>query len=439
MKRLLLLIILSIPFVSVGQKYSILTQKEQSQIIDEILEHRLKTVLPDLMRREKIDCWVVISREYNEDPVIETLLPATWMAARRTTMLVMFDRGPDQDLELLAISRYDVGKLFKRSWDPEAEPDQWNQLSKVLQERNPKKIAVNKSDYEGIADGISATELENLKKSLPENLQTKIVSAETLAVAWLETRTEKEMQYFQQMCKISHEIIKEGFSSKVITPGKTNTDDVTWWFREKIKELKLDTWFHPSVSIQRNEADVLFVKRPQPVVIQPGDLLHVDFGISYLRLNTDIQQHAYILKDGETSAPEFLKKALAKGNQLQDFLTGNFTIEKSGNEILAESRKEAIEAELIPSIYTHPIGYHGHAAGTTIGMWDMQGGVPFDGDYTMHYNTAYSIELNTTVYLQEWRKEILIKLEEDGYFDRAGFRYIDGRQTDLIVIPAKPK
>jgi Xaa-Pro aminopeptidase len=438
MKRLIL-ILLILPTCLFAQKYSILTQKEQSQVIDEILEHRLKTVLPALLRREKIDCWVVISREYNEDPVIETLLPATWMAARRTTMLVMFDHGPEHELELLAISRYDVGKLFKRSWDPEAEPDQWNQLSKVLQERNPKTIAVNKSDHEGIADGISATELANLKKSLPENFANKIISAEPLAVAWLETRTEKEMQYFQQMCKISHDIIKEGFSSKVITPGKTTTDDVTWWFREKIKELKLDTWFHPSVSIQRSEPDVIFVKRPQPVIIQPGDLLHVDFGISYLRLNTDIQQHAYVLKDGETSAPQFLKDALKKGNQLQDFLTGNFKVGKSGNEILAESRKEAIEADLTPSIYTHPIGYHGHAAGTTIGMWDMQGGVPFDGDYTMHYKTAYSIELNTTVYLQEWKKDILIKLEEDGYFDESGFRYIDGRQTELIVIPSKAK
>src|SRR5688500_15474560 len=174
MKRLIVLIIF-FPSVLAGQNYSILTQKEQAQVIDDILDDRLKNLLPELMRREKIDCWVVISREYNEDPVIETLLPATWMAARRTTMLVMFDRGPEQELELLAISRYDVGKLFKRSWDPEAEPDQWNQLSKVLQDRNPKKIAVNKSEHEGIADGISATELDNLKKSLPENFRTKII------------------------------------------------------------------------------------------------------------------------------------------------------------------------------------------------------------------------------------------------------------------------
>jgi Xaa-Pro aminopeptidase len=435
MRLFSLIIFLIVSISSFGQQYSILTQKEQAQAIDAILDYRLKAVLPVLMEREKIDCWVIVSREYNEDPVIKTLLPATWMAARRTTMLVIFDYGKDQELELLAISRYNVGNLFKRSWDPELEPDQWKQLASVIAGRNPKTIAVNKSEHEGIADGISATELEKLQKALPENLRSKIISSEPLAVAWLETRTELEMKHFQAICKISHDIIKEGFSSKVVTPGVTNTDDVTWWFREKIKELKLDTWFHPSVSIQRQEPDVIFIKRPQPVTIMPGDLLHVDFGISYLRLNTDIQQHAYVMKNGQTTAPQFLKDALAKGNKLQDVLTGNFSAGKSGNEILAESRKEAIEQELTPAIYTHPIGYHGHAAGTTIGMWDMQGGVPFDGDYELHYNTAYSIELNTAVYLSEWKKEILIKLEEDAFFDHGGFRYIDGRQTELILIP----
>jgi Xaa-Pro aminopeptidase len=379
--------------------------------------------------------WVIISREYNEDPVLETMLPATWLSARRTTMLVIFDRGADKEVEYLAVSRYDVGKTFKRAWDPDHQPDQWAQLAKIISERNPNKIAINKSEHFGLADGISATEYENLKKVLQKKFGDHIVSGERLAIAWLETRTEREMIIYQQICKIAHDIILEGFSEKVIAPGITTTDDVVWWYREKIKELKLDTWFHPSVSIQRNEADVIFAKRPQPVVIMPGDLLHVDFGITYLRLNTDTQQHAYILKSGETDAPDFLKKALSRGNKLQDILTRNFVQGKTGNEILAETRRQATDQSLQPSIYTHPIGFHGHAAGPVIGLWDMQNGVPHTGDYALHYNTAYSIELNVTVFAIEWKKEIQIKLEEDGYFDESGFRYIDGRQTELITIP----
>jgi Xaa-Pro aminopeptidase len=430
------LYILIAPVVT-AQTPLVLSQRDQARVIDELLDDRLRTVLPRLMRREGIDMWVVISREYNEDPVIETLLPATWMAARRTTMLVMFDPGDGKEMEYIAVSRYNVGKVFRPAWDPESQPDQWAQLARIIAERNPKKIAVNKSVHFGLADGISSNDYDELLKTLDKKFQSRVVSAEKIAIAWLETRSEREMVIYQQICRIAHDIIQEGFSDKVIQPGVTTTDDVSWWYRERIKELKLDTWFHPSVSIQRSEPDAIFTKRPQPIVIMPGDLLHVDFGITYLRLNTDTQQHAYILKAGETDAPAYLKDALAKGNALQDILTGNFVQGRSGNAILSESRKQAAAQGLRPSIYTHPIGYHGHAAGMTVGLWDMQKGVPFQGDYPLYYNTAYSIELNVTLTIAEWKKDIQIKLEEDGYFDESGFRYIDGRQTKLITIPDK--
>lgn len=414
----------------------ILSQREQATVIDDILEDRLRNVLPGLMRREGFDMWVIISREYNEDPVIKTLLPATWFAARRTTMLVAFDKGTE--VEYLAVARYDVGKVFKRAWNPDANADQWAQLGKIIAERNPKKIGVNKARHWGHADGLTANDYDNLLKVLPANLQSKVTSAQHLAVSWLETRSEKEMALYQQICRIAHDIILKGFSDQVIQPGVTTTEDVMWWYREEIKRLKLDTWFHPSVSIQRNEPEAITAKRPQPLVIQPGDFLHVDFGITYLRLNTDTQQHAYILKAGETQAPKYLTDAFAKGNRLQDILTSNFKEGRTGNEILKASREQAIKEGITPSIYTHPIGFHGHAAGSTIGMWDMQGGVPFDGDYPMHLRTAYSIELNCSVNIPEWKKDVRIQLEEDGYFDETGFRYIDGRQKEIILIP-KPQ
>jgi Xaa-Pro aminopeptidase len=433
--RYLFTCLLLISFFAQAQYPVILTQREQARVIDELLDDRIRTVLPKLMRREGFDMWVLISSEYNEDPVIRTFLPATWFAARRTTMLVMFDRGTDKEIECLAVSRYDVGRIFKRSWDPDSQPDQWAQLGKLISERNPKKIGVNMSDFYGHADGLTHSHHEKLMKALPKKMQGIVASAEKLAVSWLETRTDREMVIYQQICRIAHDIIKEGFSDQVIHPGITTTDDVVWFYREKIKELKLDTWFQPSVSIQRNEPEGIFTKRPLPLVIMPGDLLHVDFGITYLRLNTDTQQHAYILKPGETDAPEDLKKALATGNTLQDILTNNFALGKTGNQILADTRRQAIEQGITPSIYTHPIGFHGHAAGSTIGMWDMQGGVPYTGDYPMHHNTAYSIELNAKVFVESWKKDILIQLEEDGYYDETGFRYIDGRQKDLIIIP----
>jgi len=439
MKFLVFFITLMISVNAYAQAAEILSMQDRAIVIDRLLEDKLQTKLPGLMRREGFDMWVVISREYNEDPIIKTLLPATWLAARRRTILVMYDPGPGKEIETLAVARYDVGTAFKRAWDPEKQPDQWKRLAEIISERQPEKIGVNVSDHWGLADGIVATDLRQFKENLPQVYQQRVVSAEQLGVAWLETRTPREMALYPGICRLAHEIIAEGFSSAVIQPGITTTDDVVWWYREKIRELKLTTWFHPTVSIQRQDAEKFdhleaFSKRPEESIIQQGDLLHVDFGITYLRLNTDTQQHAYVLKDGETDAPEFLRNALKKANRLQDIFTANFEEGRTGNEILKQSREQAIAEGIKPAIYTHPIGYHGHGAGTTLGMWDSQQGVPHTGDYPLHLDTAYSIELNAATFIEEWDKEIRIMLEEDAYFDKTGVNYIDGRQTELILI-----
>ncbi len=419
----------------------ILSMKERAAVRDRWLKERVETVLPDLLRRENIDMWLIIAREYNEDPVIRTMLPATWLNARRRTILLIHDPGKDQPLETLAVARYDVGEVFKKAWEKEKQPDQWKRLSELISERNPKKIAVNRSVHYGLADGLASTEYEALNANLPAKYRKRIVSGEKLAVGWLETRTRSEMVVYEQICRIAHNIIKEGFSDKVIQPGVTSTDDVVWWFRERIRELKLITWFHPTVDIQRAETgsfDFLttFSKTERDQnIIMPGDVLHVDFGITYLGLNTDTQEHAYVLRKGETDVPDYLKKALSDGNRLQDILTGNFTVGRTGNDVLKRSLDQAKREGIKPMIYTHPIGSHGHAAGTTIGMWDSQGGVPGHGEYPLHANTAYSIELNAKVQIEEWGKEVAIMLEQDAFFDGETVRYIDGRQTEWIVIP----
>jgi len=421
----------------------ILPMEERAAVIDRWLAARVQTVLPELMRRAGIDLWVIVSREYNEDPVIRTMLPSTWHAARRTTILLIHDRGEDQPLETLAVSRYDVGETFKKAWDKEQDGEQWTHLGRLIEERDPRRIGLNFSRTFALADGISHTEFELFSAALPDGFGERIVSAENLAIGWLETRTPDEMVAYQNIVRIAHEILAEGLSENVIQPGITTTDDVVWWYRERIRELKLTTWFQPSVSIDRPEAPETdmrdwVLKRYDDDVIMPGDLLHVDFGISYLRLNTDTQQHAYVLKPGETDAPAGLKAALANGNRLQDILTGQFRSGRTGNDMLAralaQAKKEGIEA----SIYTHPIGYHGHAAGPTIGLWDQQDGVPGAGDYPLYPNTAHSIELYAETEVESWGKKVRIKLEEDAFFDGVKTHYIDGRQKAFLLIPRQP-
>ncbi|UZR94415.1 M24 family metallopeptidase [Chondrinema litorale] len=441
MRKLLLLSLftfLSTVLLAQSNLPVILSMRDRAKIQDDLLEDKIRSVLPTLMDRAGIDMWVITAREYNEDPVIETMLPATWLAARRRTILVLYKPKGTEEIEALAIARYDVGTVFKKSWDKESQPDQWKALLQIIEERNPEKIGINKSEHFAHADGITASEYDNLMATLPQNYRNKIVSAENLAVAWLETRTPREMAIYEQICRIAHVIIAEGFSDKVIQPGVTTTDDVVWWFRERIKELRLDTWFHPTVDIQRNNPTselYAFSGRPGFNVIQPGDLLHCDFGITYLGLNTDTQELAYVLKAGETDAPEYLKAALMAGNRAQDILTNQYQTGKTGNQILASALEQAGKESNRATIYTHPIGYHGHAAGPTIGMWDNQGDTPFRGDYSLYPNTAYSIELNTKVFIEAWNKDIRVMLEEDAFFDGEKVRYIDGRQESLLLIP----
>ena len=429
-------------FIGEINAQQILNEKERAQVIDEILDDRFNNLLPELMDAADLDMWVVISREYNEDPVIKTMLPATWLNARRRTILLFYRDKAKNTIEKLAIARYNVGKNIVSAWDKEKEPNQWKRLMQLISERNPKKIGLNYSADHNIADGLVKTDYEEFMANLPKKYSSKVVSAQELAVRWIETRSEREMVIYDQLVDITHDIIAEAFSEKVITPGVTTTSDVEWWMRQKVTDLGLETWFHPTIDVQRSKEELVshlysFSGRPEDTVILPGDLVHCDFGITYLRLNTDCQELAYVLKPEETSAPAFLVNGLKDGNKVQDFLTNNMITGRTGNEILAKSLSEAKGAGLKPSIYTHPLGMYGHSAGTTIGMWDSQGGVMRDDgeNYPLNPNTVYAIELNTTITIPEWNRDIRIMLEEAGFYGEDGFRYVNGRQTELLLIP----
>lgn len=417
----------------------ILQERDRAILKDELLADRFDNLLPQLMDETDIDMWLVISREYNEDPVMRTMLPATWLNARRRTILVFFRNKKLNTIEKLAVARYDVGENITSAWKKELQPDQWQRLVEIIRERNPYKIGINISKHFGIADGLVKTDYDELKTALPQDLEDKLVSAEKLAIAWIETRTQKEMTLYNSLVSLTHDIIDEAFSKEVIIPGKTTTEDVVWWMRQKVTDMGLETWFHPTIDVQRDNEELKshiesFSKAKAEDVIIPGDLLHCDFGITYIGLNTDCQQHAYVLKENEEEVPAFLSEAFKQGNRVQDIFTANFEAGKTGNEILLKSLEEGRAEGFRPAIYTHPLGTYGHSSGTTFGMWDSQEGVPVNGDYPLHKNTVYAIELNTTVKIAEWNKDIRIMLEEAGFYGKDGFRYVNKRQVAIKAI-----
>jgi Xaa-Pro aminopeptidase len=415
--------------------------REQARIRDIWLGSRLDTVLPPLMRRENIDFWVLSAREYNEDPVVETMVPATWLAARRRTILVFHDPGDGQPLERLAVSRYTPGPWYEQAWDPQANNDQWARVAELVAARNPARIGINRSAVFPLADGLTASEEDALLAALNRRFRDRVVSAEKLALGWLETRSAAEMAVYPQIVRMAHAIIAEGLSERVITPGVTTTEDIAWWYRERIRSAGLDTWFHPGVSLERfTESETSHTARYEgeaaSPVIEPGDLLHVDFGITYLGLNTDTQHHAYVLRPGESEAPRGLRDGIAAGNRVQDILMAIFRTGISGNDLKDATRRAVADAGLDASIYSHAIGYHGHAAGPWIGMWDDQEARPPIGEHRIQPNTAWSIELSVNHAVPEWGgREVRFRFEEDAFFDGETIRFLDGRQESLHLVP----
>ncbi len=415
----------------------ILPLRAQKDVRNNWLKQRLDEVIPALMQREGVDLWLVVAREYNEDPVIMTMLPEPAMAARRRTILV-FARQADGTVDRLTLDRYGHGEYYRKGWEPEKE-DQFACLRRVVGERDPQVIGLNFADEFAFGDGLTYSEHSRVLAALGETYAPRVRSAERLCVGWLETRIAPELVVYPGIVEMGHALIAEAFSSRTIHPGITTTEDVVWWFRQKMLDLGLRAWFHPTVEIQ---APGLTFHGPagggkgEPrKLILPGDLLHCDVGFYYLGLATDHQQHAYILKPGECEAPAGLRQALADGNRLQEIHMAAMQVGRTGNQVLKAALDQAKGEGITPSIYSHPLGYHGHAAGPVIGLWDQQGGVPGRGDYELFDNTCYSIELNITKAVPEWDNQVVrIALEEDAVLSGGQMRWLSGRQTEFHLI-----
>ncbi|WP_347060159.1 M24 family metallopeptidase [Blastococcus sp. HT6-30] len=417
--------------------------REQADVRDRWLTQRLLDVLPGLMDRAGIDLWIVVGREYNEDPVLATLLPATWLSARRRTILLL--HRSDDGVTPAAVSRYPVGQ-FLPAWTAAAgggepaERAQWAEVRRFVEQADPGRIGVDVSEHFALADGLSHTEHRLLTEALGPYAD-RVVSAERLAVGWLETRLPEEIAALHAMNRLAHQVIAEAFSSAVVTVGTTTALDVAWWIRQRFHDLGVDPWFQPSVLLQRagvplvEEQSTLLPGVPYDAVVEPGDLLHCDVGLSSLGLRTDTQRNAYVLRPGETAAPAGLRAAMAAANRLQELTAAALLPGRTGNEVLATARAAAAAEGIDGDVYSHPIGFHGHGAGPAIGQWDQQHGVPGAGDYPVHSDTAYALELAVRRPVPEWDGQcVRLGLEEGVALTGAGVEYLDGRQTGFILL-----
>lgn len=423
--------------------------REQAKLQQRWLEQRMDSVLPALMRRHHIDMWVVPMREYNEDPVFSSLVSPTTFAARRRTIYVFFDRGPAKGVERIALGGASQGGVYDavRSTTPIAGPagvggrqaelwgdEQWQVLRKVIEERKPAVIGIDKSRTFAFADGLSSGELEGMSEALGAEWTQKFRPAEGLAVDFIATRLPEEEGFYQKLTQLAWDMIEEMFSNRTITPGTTRTSDLVWWWRQRVNDLGLGTWFQPSIEVQRRGVSV--EQLGDDPVIQRGDVLHCDVGITALRLNTDTQHDAYVLLPGERDASVGLRKALANANRLQDILFEEIRPGLSGDAVLKAALTKMRGEGIDGTIYTHPIGMHGHGAGPLIGLWDYQEGVPGRGDYPVIPSMWFSSELQATTPVSEWGGQpVRMAVEEDFILGADGKpRWALKRQDKLHIV-----
>ena len=375
------------------------TLREQAEQQQDWLKKRLDQFLPALMRKHGIDLWVVPMREYNEDPVFPAITAPSTFAARRRTVYVFFDKcaaaaapATAACVERIALGGTSQGGVFEARRSAKAAAgdakqgrqaelwgdEQWQALLAVIEERNPSVIGIDRSTVFAFSDGLSSGELQGMSQALGEKWTARFKNAEGLPLELIASRLPEEEAFYKRLQELVWSLTQEMFSSRVIAPGKTRTSDLVWWWRQRVNDLGLGTWFHPSVDVQRKGATA--TQLGEDPVIERGDVLHCDVGITVARLNTDTQHMAYVLLPGETDAPEGLRRALVSSNALQDIVIDELRPGRSGNQILTASRARMKEKGVDGTIYSHPIGLHGHGAGPLIGLWDYQDGVAGRGD-----------------------------------------------------------
>jgi len=412
----------------------VLPVRERAAVVNALLQTRFETILPAVMTETGIDLWLIIGHEDNYDPIFKTITP--WQVwAPILQIVVFYQPSPGQPVERLNLSRTNMLGLMTDSWDPNGTEEQWAALRRVIAARNPHRIGINESPTIWAADGLTVTLKAKLVETLGDPLASKLVSAEPLAIRWLESRLPAELELYQHAAKIAHALIKECFSREVITPGITTIEDLRWHWWQRTTDLGLPVSFPPFFLRIRSQANTKQWGEADNV-IRAGDLLHCDVGVEYLRLLTDHQELAYVLRPGESSPPASLVAGMAAGNRLQEIFTASWQQGQSGNQLLQTALARAHAAGIPnPRIYSHSLSHYLHEPGPLMGLPWEQASCPGRGDVIMHYDTVYTVELSVTVPVPEWGgQEVRLMLEQDAAYTEAGIIYMDGRQTAFHLV-----
>lgn len=418
----------------------VLPMKKQSELFNKNLEWKVNNLLPEIMKREGLEMWVIICFENDPDPVYRTL--NTWPGddARRLSILI-FHNSKEGFKKLSATwhgpgaSGYFYEGIFNdRS---KGAQGQFDAVAAYIRKTNPANIGINYDpsviDDFSHANGLSHFHYEELYGVLDKKYQDRLCSAKNVVIGWYETRTPWEISFFKTMAATAHELIKEFYSNRIIVPDVTTRDEVRWWIVEKINSMGLDSWFFPSIDIIRSPQNT--EKYGIDDVIRRGDLLHCDVGIEYMGMTTDMQHLAYVCKIDEDNAPWGLQDVYNKGLRFQEIVLEEMIEGRTGNEILKKVLERGNSEGLNPVMYSHPVNYFGHGSGMTIGRTENQDFLPGSGEHPLYNNTSYALEFNVSGSVPEWNNtKVRMGFEENMIFSKGKAWLIDGYPDNLYLI-----
>ncbi len=411
------------------------------------LAKRHAMLLP-MMRRHDVAMWVVVNEEFHNDPIVPTIAPPRPYAGNRD-FFIFVDDGSDR-LKAFSITGYPE-ETIKAYFEPMPEGrNPAKMLTTLFARYRPKTIALGTEGSRAVTRTLTHATFQLIRQALDStaecrapNAECRAVSSEALIDEYLDTRIPEEFATYQHLVKITDQVAKKALSNAVIRPGKTTVGDVRRFLFDEYARRGATTWFQPDVRVQRQGGGDHEVGKhsatpsaPGPAlegtIILPGDVVHIDMGITAMGFDTDWQKMAYVLKPGERSVPAGLKKAMANTNALQDAVM--VTCSRPGRintEVydcaMAEMKSKGIEA----MIYSHPIGNQGHGLGAGVSFGSAAGrpGKP------LRLGSYISIELNTATTVPEWGgQKVYVMMEDDAHLTDEGWKFFWPRQTQWYLI-----
>jgi Xaa-Pro dipeptidase len=419
---------------------ALLPWADQLTVREGWLTQRHAALLP-MMRRHNIGMWIVVNEEFHDDPLSQYVAPPRPYTGNRDVFV--FIDGGAQGLKKYAITGYTEENLARFFDAPNTEPRPAGPTLRALYDQwKPATIGLGINGRRGQTRSLGYDAYQFIADAVGADGAAKFVSASDLIEEYLDTRLPDEMEHYRTAVAVTEAIVKRALSPAVITPGTTTVGDVRRALYNALWSAGVRTWFQPDLRVQRASGDIatsrgFLAVAPEATVILPGDLVHIDFGISYMGFDTDWQKMAYVLRPGETDAPAGLRQALANTNTLQDAvmlrharpgLTGGTVFRAT----MAEMKERGIEA----MVYSHPIGTQGHGLGAGIDFRAANRSDTTALNSRLRLGSYISIELNTATPVAEWGgKKVFVMMEDDAYLTAQGFRFFRPRQEAFYLIP----